>query len=204
MKVNILVNFSRHSDDKLSTESGEVIDGMTGNTNFPDAVPTVAQVTTARNDFLTAHLACANGGKRETLIKNQRRTVLESLLRTLGLYVEANCKDDPAIALSSGFKIKKVKESQLVLGKPQNVKAEPGPIPGSIKISVDPVKGAVKYLIEWALTPVNGETVWQFDLGKSGFIIRNLIQGKEYAFKVAAIGTPQEKVFSDIITHFVA
>jgi len=203
-KVSIIIDFTKYSDDQLSTESKRIVNSMTGNKNFPDAAPAVTQVSTAHDDFETAHAACANGGKHETLVKNQRRSVLISLLRTLGLYVQANCKDDPDIALSSGFRTRKIKEPQLVLAKPQNVKAEPGLIPGSIKISVDPVKGAMKYLFEWALVPVNGETKWDFDLGKSGFIIRNLIQGKEYAFKVAAVGTPDEKVFSDIITHFVA
>lgn len=204
MKIIILYDFSRFTDDELVTESKRILDKMTGNVHFPDATPTPAQLKTAHDDYLTAHAASADGGRNAILVKNQRRTVLESTLRSLGLYVQANCNNDLNIALSSGFRVKKDKETYVVLDKPGNFKAEAGRMPGSIKLSIDPVKGASIYLYEWAPTPVTEQTKWEFDLGKTSFTVKDLVQGKEYAFRVAAKGAPEEKVFSDIITRFVS
>lgn len=204
MKVNILIDFSKYSDDELSTESKHILDKMTGNTNFPDATPTPAQLKTAHDEFVTSNAACADGGKNTVLVKNQRRTALESTLRLLGLYVQAHCNNDLNIALSSGFKTKKEGERYTVLDKPQNFTVKTGPMPGSIKLSVDTVKGASIYLYEWTQVPVTAQTVWEFELGKTSMLIKNLVQGKEYAFRVAGKGAPNEKVFSDTVTHFVA
>ncbi len=204
MKVDVLIDFSKFSDDELAIEAQHIIDKMTGNTNFPSSVPSVDEVATAKGEFVTALAACNDGGKSATLVKNQKRTVLIELLRALGLFVQVNCNNDLNIALSSGFKTKKDKEPRGVLPKVQNVKVEPGPYPGSLKVSVDAVKGAIIYVYEWALAPVNEQTAWAYELGKTSMIIKNLIQGREYAVRVAAKGSVEGKVFSDVIIRFAA
>ena len=204
MNVNVLIDFSKFTDDELATESQHICVKMTGNTNFSETVPTVAEVATAKDEFVSALAACKDGGKNATLVKNQKRVVLVQLLRALGLYVQANCNNDLNIALSSGFKTRKEKESFGVLPKVQNVRVEPGPYPGSLKVSVDAVKGAIIYIYEWAQAPVTEQTAWQYELGKSSMIIKNLVQGSQYAVRVAAKGSVEGKVFSDVIIHFAA
>lgn len=176
---------------------------MIGNINFPNPDPAIEELISSHKEFMKS-LAYHDGGTTTTFEKNQKRTTLLDLLRSLGLYVQANCNNNLSIAVSSGFKVKKAREKRRILDKPQHFKAEEGPYPGSIKLSLDPVKGAIIYLYMWALAPVNENAVWEFDLGKTRIIIENLIQGKEYAFKVAAKGSPRDKVFSDIITRFVS
>jgi len=203
MKVNVLYDYSRCTDDELGIEAIHIIDKMTGNINFSKPNPTIEAVVAAKDDFIKALAACRDGGRKLIMAKNQAREILLGLLRALGIYVQANCNNDLNIALSSGFKTKKEKESQVVLSKPRNLKVEAGPFSASAKLSVDPVKGAYIYLYEWALAPVNAQTVWDYDLGKTSIIISNLVQGKEYAFRVAGKGAPESKVFSDIITRFI-
>jgi hypothetical protein len=204
MNVNVLIDFSKFTDDELATEAEHIGVKMTGNTNFPNTVPAVTEVDTAKDEFVLALAACKDGGRSATLVKNQKRVVLIGLLRALGLYVQANCNNDLNIALSSGFKTKKEKESFGVLPKVQHVRVEPGPFPGSLRVSVDAVKGAIIYIYEWALTPVTEQTAWQYELGKSSMIIKNLVQGREYAIRVAAKGSVEGKVFSDVVIHYAA
>ncbi|HEY4788826.1 MAG TPA: hypothetical protein VIH57_22400 [Bacteroidales bacterium] len=204
MKVNIVINFSRYSDDELATVSLQIVDSMTENSNFPNPVPSIGQVETSLSEFVTALTACADRAKSATLNKKMKRATLEGLLKDLGAYVQSNCHNDLNIALSSGFRTRKEKTRHGILPKPEYFKVEPGPIPGSLKLSVGRVMGASTYLFQWALVPVDSQTKWEFQLGKTRMIIKGLIQGKEYAFRVAAKGAADELVFSDIITHFVA
>lgn len=203
MKVKVLIDYSKYSDEELVIEAQHVEDRMTGNTNFPEPVAPLTKMTAAKEDFITKLAASKNGGTDRTLPKNQARIALIDALRDLGFYVQLNCKNDLSIAQGTGFGTRKEKEIYGVLPKPR-VKAEPGQFPGSIKVTVDAVKGASNYIYEWAQTPVNGQTIWEYDLSKTSMVIKNLELGKEYAFRVAAKGSAEGKVFSDIITHYVA
>lgn len=203
MKVNVLVDFSKCSDEELVIEAQHIEDKMTGNVNFPAPVAPLTKMVAAKGDFIIKVAACNDGGTDRTLPKNQARETLINALRDLGFYVQVNCKNDLSIAQSTGFGTRREKEAYGILPKPR-VKAEPGPFSGSIKVMVDAVKGASVYIYEWAQTPVNGQTHWEYDLSNTSIIIRNLELGKEYAFRVAAKGSAQGKVFSDIITHYIA
>jgi len=203
MKVNIIVDYSKFSDDELVIEAQYVENKMEGNVNFPGPVAPLTKMVAAKEDFMTKLAACKGGGTETTLLKKQAREILIDTLRDLGFYVQVNCKNDLNIAHSSGFKTRREKESYGLLPKTR-VKVEQGPFPGSIKVTVEAVKGATMYIYEWAQTPVNGLTHWEYDLGSTSIIIKNLEQGKEYAFRVAAKGSAQGKVFSDAITHYVA
>jgi hypothetical protein len=203
MKVHVSVDYSKSSDENLVIDAQHIEDKMDGNINFPAPVAPLTKMVAAKEDFITKLAACKGGGTNETLAKKQAREILLDTLRDLGLYVQVNCKNDLSIAQSSGFKTRREKEIYGVLPKTR-IKVEAGPFPGSIKVAAEAVKGAFTYIYEWALTPVNGQTHWEYDLSSTSMIIKNLEQGKEYAFRVAAKGSAEGKVFSDVITHYVA
>ncbi len=204
MKIKAIISFSKLSDDEFNTESQTIIVKMTGNVNYPDPTPSIEEVSTARSEYDASLAAAKSGGREQTAIKNQKRKILEDLLGKLGLYVELNCKNDLSILFSSGYKAKKDSEPIGVLDEPSNFRVVNGVNSGTIKLSLDPIKGADVYFYQWAPVPVNGDTIWESELGKTSITIKGLIPGKEYAFRVCGKGAAEEKVFSDIITRFIA
>jgi hypothetical protein len=95
------------SDAQLATNTDTIITAMTGNPKYATPSPTLAVITTARNEFTTAIANAADGGKELTAIKNAKRAALCALLRELASYVAVACKGDLADLLSSGFPIQK-------------------------------------------------------------------------------------------------
>jgi len=204
MKPIVLIDFTKQSDDELSISSQHIIDCMTGNTNYPGPIPSLEATKTSKGEFDTSLAAAQFGGIEKTAAKNLKRTALEENLKTLGLYVQMNCKNNLSILLSSGFSAKRNSEHIGVLDKPKNFRVEQGPFQGSLKLTVNAVKGANIYVYQMTEAPVTPQSQWTIKLGKKSIIIEGLIPGKEYAFRVAAKGTAEGEVYSDIITHFVA
>lgn len=81
---------------------------------------------------------------------------------------------------------------------------EPGPVPGSVKVSFKAIAGANTYLFQYSDAPANGSTVWQNAYsGKSRHILEGLTSGQQYAFRACAIGADPTLVYSDVISSFV-
>ena len=125
-------------------------------------------------------------------------------MKQLGTYVQLNCKNDLAILLSSGFEAAKPKAPVGMLLKPENFKVENGPNSGSIKLSVDKIKGASSYRFESTVAPVTATTNWTVNVGTaSKFVVDDLTSGQQYAFRVAGVGADPTIVYSDVVTRFV-
>ncbi len=201
--VKVIVSFSRLRDDDLDTKSQVIINSLTGNTDFPNPVPTLAEIAASREAYVDALTANETGGKQETLRKNLARKDLEKQLGLLGLYVQANCKENELIALSSGFDIQKSRAPIGILAKPNNFKVENGPLAGSLQASLDKIEGAKSYLFEITKTPVTEDSIWRPELSTTKTIlIENLVAGTQYAIRVAGVGSNPKKVYSDVLFRF--
>jgi len=99
---------------------------------------------------------------------------------------------------------KREPESKGILPKPAEFKVVAGPFSGSLKASLEAIDGADVYIFMVAEAPITDQSQWRVIVGKRKIIIRDLIPGKQYGIKVAAKGTAEDEVFSDIILHFVA
>ena len=201
--LKVKVGFSKLRDDDLDTVSAAIIKNMTGNTNYPTPVPTLAVVQTALTGYDLALTAAANGGLDKTAIKDQKRSDLEALLKQLGTYVQLNCKNDLVILLSSGFEAGKAATPVGMLTKPENFKVENGPNSGTVKLSLDKIKGANSYVYEYAAVPITATSNWTVGVGTSTkFSIVGLTSGQQYAFRVAGIGADLTIVYSDVLSRF--
>src|SRR5215470_6322372 len=88
-----------------------ICEKMSNNPNFapPQAPPPpfdLAILKTANDALAKAATAAVSGGKQAIAERNREKEVVVKLLKQLGHYVEANCKDDMTIFLSSGFTAK--------------------------------------------------------------------------------------------------
>jgi hypothetical protein len=107
--VKIVTGFTRMRDDELDTRAQTIVEKMTGNANYPDPVPALADITIVLTAYKQALVQSqnGNGGKDKTAIKNAKRVELVGLLTRLAQFVQFNCQDDLAILLTSGFDSRK-------------------------------------------------------------------------------------------------
>src|ERR1044071_7255691 len=105
-KVIIITSFTRFSDLKLYQKARTIQSALTDNPNFPD-VPSLSNLQTAMAAFNTAISNKTGKNRVDTAEKKEARKALETILIDIRLFVQANCHNNGAIALSSGFDIKK-------------------------------------------------------------------------------------------------
>ena len=84
-KANI--SFSRVRDSELASTAQNIVNKMTGNPNFTDPQPTIETIQEATYAYSAALARSKDGSKEDTAIKNACRLGLETLLFTLGNYV---------------------------------------------------------------------------------------------------------------------
>src|SRR6478672_2905144 len=146
--ARIRTNVSGLSDAELTVKTGFIINSRKDNVYFPNPIPTLAEVKAALDAF-TAALANMGTGKEQTIIKNQARATLLSLLTGLALNVQLSSKGDELALESSGFDIITRRSAVGVLPKPVNFVAKPADLPGSVKLSMKSIDGAKSYLYEY-------------------------------------------------------
>src|ERR1035438_8392694 len=102
-RYRVSLSFTNLSDADLDEFAGNTIISLTGNTSFPTpSVPMIA-LTAGQTGFHSALLAAANGGKVLTATKNQKRGILEDMLRQEASYVQGIASQSLPMLLSSGF-----------------------------------------------------------------------------------------------------
>ena len=202
--VKIIISFIKLRDDDLDTTSQIIINKMTDNVNFPTPTPDSKVIVELRKAYVDALTEVRNGGKEATALKNETRKALEAQLRLLALYVQANCKNNEVIALSSGFSIQKTSSPVGILAKPEKFKVEDGPASGTLIVSCQKIAGAKTYLFEMTDAPLTATSVWlpKFSTTKL-LMIEGLVAGKQYAFRMAGIGADPLLVYSDVLLRYV-
>ena len=107
-KANI--SFSRVRDNELASSAQNIVNKMTGNPNFTDPQPTIETIQEATHAYSAALARSKDGNKEDTAIKNACRLGLETLLFTLGNYVNLIAENDVVKLESSGYPISKISE----------------------------------------------------------------------------------------------
>ena len=199
MLVKPAIGFvSSDSDAQLVTDTANIIVSMTNNANYPSPTPTLAPITTAKNDFAQAIANAADGGKELTLIKNEKRAALAALLRELAAYVSVACKGSMPVLVGSGFPT----------WKPTRTPAGDLPAPGAPTLGLGVRSGQLTA----STTPVpNGYTYnWRVSLPgnppdikvrvqttAASNVFDNLTPGQIYLVDVNVVGSAGPSDYSD-------
>ncbi len=200
----ISTSFSKLSDSNLLLKGTYIHTNMTGNVNFTTPTPTLPELKVGIDNFNNSLNNSVEGNKADTALKNQYRNELIDLLNNAGLYVQLYGKNNENILLSSGFDLQKAKSSIGALPKAQNIKVMPGEGVGTVKVSFSSIAGADSYLYEYTAAPITTDSIWTpITSTKTNLIVESLTSGKQYAFKVAGVGSDPSQVFSDILFSFV-
>lgn len=196
----VLIDFSRFNDSELDQQAEAILSAMTGNADFPTPEPPLTELGNVITNYQQGLAKAATGNHTDVEIKDQRREDLENILRLLGLYVETQSGGDPAVMLSSGFKISKTPSPVGPLPKPTGFEVMPQG-KGEMKLAVDREDGAKTYQFEYKLTTA---TDWIIKMStKSKLLLTGLESGKEYVFRVVPIGASDIREYSDEISSFV-
>jgi hypothetical protein len=137
LKDSELENFSRHKMDQL-----------TGNVHFPNPFPERDTVQRSLESYLVALSKVKNGSPVETVNKNTQREELENNLRLLALRCAQVADGDFSIYLSSGFEVKKERESSGIPTRVKNVIASDGIVSKTIALNWDSLEGVRSYVVE--------------------------------------------------------
>src|SRR5438309_424759 len=127
--LRVKVSYSGESDKDVAAEAVAVVDGLTGNAAFPKPPVDPADLKAAVEAYASAIATAIDGGKKAIVARDKQREVVVKMLRQLGHWVEANCKDDLSILKSSGFQpVSTVRvPAQPLPGPPSIGKVDNGP-----------------------------------------------------------------------------
>lgn len=150
MTKKALIGFSTYSDTALIDRATTAAKSIDGNPDFVNPVPTPAAVQAASDAFYESFIAVRQGaGKQATAIKNERRAVLEELLKELGTYVNLIAKGNVAILDGSGFEVSKDPTAVGILPAPASFTLTTDGHPGEIDIHIEKVDRALGYLVQY-------------------------------------------------------
>ncbi|MFD0940396.1 fibronectin type III domain-containing protein [Pedobacter boryungensis] len=199
-RPRIITGFSRYRDTELDVKAKFIVDSMTANANFSTPIPALTEITAATNSYIEALSNAEAGGKSQIAIKNQTRLQLEGLLEKLALYVEAYGQSNEVVLLSSGFSLAKTTTPVGILPKPENFTVQPKE-KGTVNLKLSSIRGAISYQFEYRIL---GEETWVVNVqSKSSLALTNLQSGAQYEFRVTAIGSVTDRIYSDEVKSFV-
>jgi hypothetical protein len=205
MKIaKIKTSFATYTDAQVVLQAQNIVAGLTGNASFPTPEPTLETVSTAITAFTDALEAAREGSRTLITIKNTRRAELEALLRTLGAYVTLAANGDKAKLQSSLFPLAKDGEPTPPIAAPQNLEVTSGANSGEMLVRVKAVRGAKSYTHQYCPDPLTADSVWVSAMSSNReFTFTSLEPGKKYWFRVAAVGTRDQVMFSSSLASIV-
>jgi hypothetical protein len=181
-----------------------VIKGLTGNTAFPNPTIDLTAFGTAVTTYSNAIAAALDGGKNAIAIRDKERKLVIQDLKSLVVYVENNCNDDPATLTSSGFTVRTpVKTAGQPVAPPAIKNLDYGGNSGQITITLKKVPGAKVYFARYAPMTGGSPGSWT-NLAIPNVNVKTTISGLTpgtiYAFETQSLGSVGYSDWSDSTT----
>jgi hypothetical protein len=193
--------FAYLPDADLDEFAANIVVSLTGNPEFPTPLVPLGALTAAQAAFHDAVLAAAQGGTQLTAIKNEKRVMLEDLLRQEASYVQALAMHNLSTLLSSGFQASSTNRASTQLATPTIVGLENG-LSAQLILKMLPVVNAKSYEVQtrngggWTPAGV-------FTQARS-IVLPGLTPGQSYAVQARAIGgSTGYSDWSDPVSHMV-
>lgn len=198
----VSINFIKFTDADLLTKADHIRESMADNPNFPDPLPSLANVSTAIDFYRTALIAAGDLGRENVALKNERRKTLELLLQQLGMYAMTIANGNVAILTGSGFTLTKEPEPRYITN-PGNVTLTNGVTTGEMEARVTKVKGATHFLHQIATELPTEQTVWtSTPSSRCKFVYTDLTPGRQYWVRIAAVASGEQIAYSPVATQF--
>jgi hypothetical protein len=205
--IKAATGFRSMKPEVVFSTSQAIYNGLNGNANIP-APPAPFDLPTllAANQALSAaNSAALDGGKKAAAQRNHCKEVVVKLLDQLAKYVQANCKDDMTIFLSSGFKAQSSTRTTAATASESIRSVKVGPNSGQAQVKLVAVPGAGSYELRWAPVPAGGVpsqwTIQPITNVRSATVVTGLTPGTTYAFQARAVIQSAYTDWSDLVTQ---
>jgi hypothetical protein len=204
--IKAATGFRIMKPDAVYSAANAIYTGLNGNTNIP-APPAPFDLPTllAANQALSAaNSAALDGGRKAVSQRSHAKEVVVKLLDQLAKYVQANCKDDMTIFITSGFKAQSSTKTTPATASESIRYVRPGSSSGQAQVKLVAVPGAGSYEVRWAPVPAGGvPSAWinqPVTNLRSATVISGLTPGTTYAFQARAVTQSAYTDWSDSVT----
>ena len=198
------------SDEQVKPLLNGSLKGLTDNaTIFPKPPVDLAAYQAAITAFEAAIPAALDGSKTAIAQKNKLRNAAVHAYEQLAHYVEANCNNEMATFLLSGFQaaLPIAKTPPQPLDPPTIASVVQGPLTGQLKFKIGGVKKALSYQLRYGAVPSGGgppaEWTEEVITTTKPTIIGKLTPGTTYSFQVRALGRVGYTNYSDAVNRMV-
>jgi hypothetical protein len=191
--IKAATGFRSMNPDAVFSTSQAIYNALNGNSNIPaPPVPFDLPTLLAANQALSAaNSAALDGGRKAVSVRNHCKEVVVKILDQLAKYVQANCKDDITIFLSSGFKAQSSTKSVPATASESIRYVKVGPNTGQAQVKLVSDPSASSYELRWAPVTAGGvPTAWTsqpISNVRSATIVSGLTPGTTYAFQARAV-----------------
>ncbi|MEO8068217.1 MAG: fibronectin type III domain-containing protein [Flavobacteriales bacterium] len=174
---------------------------MSNNPNFPDAGSLLAELEERCAAMQQANLDCFNGGHAHTARRKLCRSALDLALDKVLLHVRAQCRGDVAVALSSGFQLRKPPILLPPLGPVENLRWVRSMSSGRVELRWDPQHGARNYIVYTNPDGPQNDEAWRKvgAPGKAKLVLYGLEPGQSVWFKVMGISASGSGGMSQVV-----
>ena len=190
-------------DAELLAFGRSIYPAMNGNVIFPNPIPAMPSYLQALDAYDDALTAAKTGNRNAVAIKNAGKQNIVTMLRSMATYVNSVCNGDPVMLASSAFKLAKEREP-VYIGQPIITAVLQGLNAGSMIVKVQTDKGTISLLYQAAPDPINEQTEWITVADtRAKYEFTGLEEGKKYWFRVAAVGSNGQTVYSTEVAQYV-
>jgi hypothetical protein len=204
MKRKLTLNFKETSDSDLAALALTVANKMTDNEHFPDPDMLIIELREIGMQFLKAVAGARSRDLEKVAYKNNLRVLVIKKLKQVGEFVLTHSANKELPLITSGFTlIKSVDE--IILKSPEDFKIMPGPKPGEMILKVRRVPGARSYIYQWTPAPLTKESIWESIADtRCKKVISGLPLGVNYLFRMAAIGSRNQIIYTQPLSRYIS
>ena len=199
----ITLGFSRLSDDQLEGRALAIVAAMTGNKNFPEPTPAMADLNNSIQLFSDALALAKTGDRAKVAVKNKLRQNLEFMLVSLANYCSYTAKTDRSILASTGFSLNAESNTVKTLAPPENFTVQPGNHSGEVLLYVNTVTNARTYLFLYGPSTMSNEAWFLAVNSQPYFTLTGLTRGATYNFKIGVAGSKGQVLFTNVVAAMV-
>lgn len=191
-RIRASFGFAQGADAIVISRGQSVVNGITGNPNYPHPPVDPALLKTTLDNFSIAIGNAVNGGLAAKVERANNREAAIKMLRVLSHYVEATCDDDMQKFLSSGFEpLTGTRVPPSPLDVPSIKKVEQGSS-GELLVKINPAPKAKSYELRYSALDANGAAESWNSQGIPSIRVPascdGLKPGTIYVFQVRALG----------------
>jgi hypothetical protein len=198
--------YNRYNDQVMNSEVKRTLDIMKESKLFPELAGKVDNARKFYDDYSSFYAQAQSGSKEVIVQKNAAKQLLAETMERLSMEVNATAMGDLVKLLATGMPVVKPKGSNMSveLGKVTDVVVTNSKTQGSVEVVVGSAPGAASYLYEYTLDPITEDSVWVSKASKrKSYVFNGLTSGAKVWFRVAAIGSFEQEMYSDEVSCFI-